>query len=242
MTDPNGQFSQGAANQIANALQAQGLQNQFTQAIFNAWFAGVDSYKQTAAEIAASVTPVNYAYPPGHVYRYGTNTTPGTTDMTAALNNSIKAVGSGGTVVWPADTYLITSPILAENLRGLNIQASSGQQGFNGTRILGQFSSPGKAMLSMVGSLFCSIGPVILEGVSNVKTGLLLGRSSSASAGNHKFFGTQVGGTFSYAGVYNIASEENTWVGCAVICSSPYAAFYMCGADGVLTTAIGGLT
>jgi len=31
----------------------------------------LDSLKRTAAEIAAGVTPVNYAYPPGHAYRYG---------------------------------------------------------------------------------------------------------------------------------------------------------------------------
>lgn len=42
-------------------------------------------YPRTAAEIAEGVTPTNYAYPPGHVYRYGTNTTPGTTDMSAAF-------------------------------------------------------------------------------------------------------------------------------------------------------------
>lgn len=41
-------------------------------------------YATTAAETAAVVTPTNFSYPPGDVRRYGTNTTPGTTDMTAA--------------------------------------------------------------------------------------------------------------------------------------------------------------
>ena len=104
MSTPN-PFSTGSANQIANAIQSQSLQNGFTQSIFNAWLAGIDSLKQTAAEIAAGVTPVNYAYAPGHVLRYGTNTTQGTTDMTTALNNSILAVpGNGGTVIWPVGT------------------------------------------------------------------------------------------------------------------------------------------
>lgn len=38
----------------------------------------------TDAEITAGVTPINYAYPQGYVLRYANNTTPGTTDMTAA--------------------------------------------------------------------------------------------------------------------------------------------------------------
>jgi copper chaperone CopZ len=46
-------------------------------------------YAQTAAEIAAGVTPVNYAYPECTVERYGTNTTPGTTPMTTAIQNCI---------------------------------------------------------------------------------------------------------------------------------------------------------
>ena len=42
-------------------------------------------YPRTTAEIAASVTPVNLSYAPGVIDRYGTNTIPGTTDMSAAL-------------------------------------------------------------------------------------------------------------------------------------------------------------
>ncbi|MFL6600736.1 MAG: hypothetical protein ACJ8R9_05340 [Steroidobacteraceae bacterium] len=41
-------------------------------------------YPRTPEEIAAGVTPVNLSYAPGHLYRFGTNTSPGTTDMTAA--------------------------------------------------------------------------------------------------------------------------------------------------------------
>lgn len=73
---------------------------------------------RTAAEIAAGVTPVNYAYYPGHAYRYATNTTPGTTDMTTGLNNSLlQAYQTGGAEpFWPAGTMLlstlaITSPV-----------------------------------------------------------------------------------------------------------------------------------
>lgn len=68
-------------------------------------------YAQTAAEIAASVTPVNYAYPPGHVLRYGTNTSPGTTDMWQAFQNALTCAGFGNYEVYaPAGLYLLIGP------------------------------------------------------------------------------------------------------------------------------------
>ena len=68
-------------------------------------------YKATAAETAAGVTVVNFFYHEGHVYRYGTNTIPGTTDMTAAFQSAWKLKNPYA----PADTYLITGtiPIIA---------------------------------------------------------------------------------------------------------------------------------
>jgi len=70
---------------------------------------GETLYPRTAAEIAAGVTPVNYSYAPGNVLRYGTNTTPGTTNMTTAINNAIAA---NDDVYIPPGTYLITSSII----------------------------------------------------------------------------------------------------------------------------------
>lgn len=68
---------------------------------------------RTAAEIAAGVTPTNFGYPQGYVLRYGTNTTPGTTDMTAAIqaaNNVMNAAG-GGVVVFPTGRIKTTAEI-----------------------------------------------------------------------------------------------------------------------------------
>jgi hypothetical protein len=59
------------------------------------------------------VTPTNYQYEPGNVLRYGTNTTPGTTDMTTAIQAAInvaKAAG-GGIVYIPIGTYKITAAL-----------------------------------------------------------------------------------------------------------------------------------
>lgn len=60
---------------------------------------GIGYFARTAVEITASVIPVDFFYAPGVVDRYGTNTTPGTTDMgpalQAAINVALAAVGSG---------------------------------------------------------------------------------------------------------------------------------------------------
>lgn len=68
---------------------------------------GTALYPRTTAEIAASVTPTNYYYPEGTVNRYGTNTTPGTTDMTTAIQAAIDVAHNGaGTARALGQTYL----------------------------------------------------------------------------------------------------------------------------------------
>jgi hypothetical protein len=79
---------------------------------------GLLLYPRTAAETAASITPTNYAYPAGHVYRYGTNTVPGTTNMAAALvSANTVAVASGLSIIIPetlhiGSTVTVTAPIV----------------------------------------------------------------------------------------------------------------------------------
>lgn len=65
-------------------------------------------YERTSAESSAGVTPTNYQYQPGHVLRYGTNSVPGTTDMTTAFQN---AALSSLTPYAPAELFLITGSI-----------------------------------------------------------------------------------------------------------------------------------
>jgi hypothetical protein len=65
-------------------------------------------YLQTAAEVAAGVTPTDVSYPPGDVRRYGTNTTPGTTDMSTAIQAALDVAANGGPqAFFPRDTYNI---------------------------------------------------------------------------------------------------------------------------------------
>lgn len=68
---------------------------------------------RTAAELAAGVTVVNYLYEPGNVLRYGNNTTPGTTDMTVAIQSAHDqgAQSTGARPYLPAGSYLIATAI-----------------------------------------------------------------------------------------------------------------------------------
>jgi hypothetical protein len=75
-----------------------------------------DSKVRTAAEIAAGVTPVNYAYPPGHAWRYMASDVLAdviartkTKDTRSALQASIDVAQTspGGRAIWPAGGYLI---------------------------------------------------------------------------------------------------------------------------------------
>ena len=77
---------------------------------------GAILYPQTVAEgpSGANVTIVQAWYPPGIVDRYGVNTSPGTTDMTQAIKNSLLQhlqVGGAPVQFLPA-VYLITSTAL----------------------------------------------------------------------------------------------------------------------------------
>jgi len=81
-------------------------ENLLTQALI-----GLLLYPRTAAEIAASVTPVNYAYPSGYVQRYGAVGN-GSVDDTAAIQNALNAVGAKGTIILEATkTYKITQQL-----------------------------------------------------------------------------------------------------------------------------------
>lgn len=73
-----------------------------------------DSKVQTAAERLAGVTPVNFAYPPGDIRRYGTNTTPGTTDMTSAFTTAL-ALNKRVYVPEAAAPYYVSGPFIVND-------------------------------------------------------------------------------------------------------------------------------
>jgi hypothetical protein len=66
--------------------------------------------ERTTVEISLGITPTNNSYPPGHVYRYGTNTTPGTTDMSTALSRAnAVALASGLSIIIPETLHIVSS-------------------------------------------------------------------------------------------------------------------------------------
>lgn len=77
-------------------------------------FIGLLLYPLTSAEIAAGVTPVNYSYPPGNIYRYGTNSSPGSTDMTAAIQDAInQSAQAGGSPAYvPQNLHRTTATLM----------------------------------------------------------------------------------------------------------------------------------
>lgn len=86
------------------------------EAIANQSMKGEILHTQTAAELAAGVTPTNYAVPShlesGYVSvaRYGADST-GATDATAIIQGALNVGGIGSTVVIPAGTYQINGTL-----------------------------------------------------------------------------------------------------------------------------------
>lgn len=164
----------------------------------------------------------------------------GVSNDAIAIQTAINTLGNGARIYFPPGTYKATSPILAENLKGLRIMAAGGQPGQSGARLVG--SHTGKAVISFVGSTNCVVDSLSVEGdtAARPKTGILLGRSSSTAAGNHTFYSPVVSGFFTVSGVYNVASEYNTWVNTIVNCTvSPLCSWYESQAD---NSGITGLT
>ena len=164
----------------------------------------------------------------------------GVADSAPAINAAITAAGDGGSVKFPAGNYKTLSPILCENIRGIKLYGDPGQLSTSGSRIIAYHT--GKCTLSLKGSLSCVIESLAIEGDTSArpKVGLILGRSSAASAGGHTFTSMTVTGYYQYFGVYNIASEENTFLNCYLVTyTSIYSSVYMAQGD---TFSIDGLT
>jgi hypothetical protein len=78
-------------------------------------------FPRIKAEIDANVVPVNYAYPPGDVLRYGADRE-GNTNVFGAFDAAIKqCIGGGGPVVFPPGTYLLENQVIADNVTSLAI-------------------------------------------------------------------------------------------------------------------------
>jgi hypothetical protein len=144
-------------NPIANGTidNLSGIGDPFGQTAF---------FAQTAAEISAGVTPVNYSMPShiatnGIFYpeRYGTNTTPGTTPMSAIIQTAITvATTAGGGEIVLSDTQYQLGTI------AVTVPASVKIRGVKGNKIVVDSSAPAnmpQAYFSITG------GNVEIDGV-----------------------------------------------------------------------------
>jgi hypothetical protein len=73
----------------------------------------VQQFPITLAETNAGAAPANYFYPPGNVLRYGANTTPGVTDMTAPIQAALNQAGqpTGISAYAPAGNYFASGQL-----------------------------------------------------------------------------------------------------------------------------------
>lgn len=139
----------------------------------------------------------------------------GVTDDTVAIQNAIDALSEfGGTVKVPVGKYYVTAPILLSS--GVSLIGDGYWKGSDAARegvsvIFAEHTDV--AMLSLKGAIGCTVSDISLQGsqTSKPQTGLLLGRSTSASAGNHIINNVSITGWYTIAAIYTIASEDNTW-------------------------------
>lgn len=139
---------------------------------------------------------------------WGTNTTPGSTDMTLAIQKALASQVDSRVMYLLGTEYKTTSTIyLSDNttIKG------NGSRADKTSRIKGYHT--GAAVVSLKGASFCHLEDFLIQGdaTTTPKTGLCLGRSSASSAGSHAFKNMYISGYFSQAAVYSIASEENVF-------------------------------
>jgi hypothetical protein len=139
-----------------------------------------------------------------------------TVDTTTAIQTAINSLGTGGGVVrLPKGRYLTTAKLTLPtgvSLIGDGQFGGTGAYDQGSTTIYGNHS--GTAILSLVGSVSCMVSDLCLQTAAvrpYPQSGLLLGRSTAASAGYHKIMRLSVYGNFDVANVYSIASEDNYW-------------------------------
>lgn len=196
---------------------------------------GVALYPKSVAELAGGITPINYSYPHGCVDRYGTNSVPGTTDMTAAWNAALKqAKQPGGAVITFGATgwYYTSAPLDATftgtaNQNGILIRPVSGPSQDQGHGILADHS--GVAIFDCTGcDSFVAYDLNIVSPVGRAAgfcpaTGIFWARSSFGESAYHRLFNCRVVGSYSVAPFYNYGTEDTLLSGCyfANYCTSP---------------------
>lgn len=139
----------------------------------------------------------------------------GTTDDTAAINACITYVESlttGGTCVFPAGVYSVSSINLSHSTPIFNTQVVHLRGvGRWATRIIP--NSTGKIIIDMLGTNNASVEDMTIDSTGFVsQTALLVARSTvSQNANDNRFSGLHILGNYSLASVISIAAESTKW-------------------------------
>ncbi len=190
-------------NGVVRTLSA----NTFTQAGTGAVQRTVESKLQDVVSVLDFIPQSEHA-----AIKAGTSSYDTTSAIQAAIN-SLPA--RGGIVTFPAGKFRTTAKITVKSyvtLQGAGKFGGTSAYDQGSTTIYGNHS--GTAILSLVGSISCTISDLCLQSVEGgpyPQSGLLLGRSTSASAGYHSIKRISVYGSYQVANVYSIASEDNYW-------------------------------
>lgn len=115
----------------------------------------VPPIQQTAAEIAAGIQPTNYAYPAGHVFRYGA-VGDGTTDDSVAVQSALTMAAAYQALTrtssqrninaayFPSGAYLIKTPLTVPNGNGVSVRCENDTWFFYNDSV-----TPGSYMLTV---------------------------------------------------------------------------------------------
>lgn len=127
-------------------------------AVFDPVSGNIGYYARTAAEISASVTPINFSYAPGSFQRYGMDGT-GTVDSSTALSNACKcnadvfdSYPGGGTYIFASTVTLTKFPL---TIRGQARQVPGDTAApLNGTLFKSTISTAGAAIITATTAVF----------------------------------------------------------------------------------------
>ncbi len=184
---------------------------------------------QTAAELAAGVTPVNFAYPPGYVDRYGNNTGSSFDSALNLFNPAIAQMKHGGLPVQYGATapYYLLSPVnctssLTDRQYGFVIRGPGAEMAnvAPGPSLIANHSGHVFDITGTPGPIFENVA--IGVGTTSPQTAFFQARlQPAAGAGHHgpscgisRFINCSTLGAFTKAAYYNFGAEDDALVNC----------------------------
>jgi hypothetical protein len=148
--------------------------------VFDPVSGNIGYYARTAAEIAASVTPVNYAYAPYDLRRYGADPT-GVVPSDTAMGSAISVCNVGGVIRAPAGTYLFNNPIVITGKSGITIEGDGCETIVAGAGTVFKYTGATSTnFIQISGGCFgCGIRRLQIENTSSAYTGSMLEDAAS---------------------------------------------------------------